>query len=168
MEIIHLKIIESVVAAVIYLLLRFGIIHYIDRTVANSLMQKTRGKVVKKTIKIILLLLFSTFVLIVWGVDQSELAMFIGSVLTVIGIALFAQWSILSNITSGIILFFNHSVNLDDTIIIMDKDYAIEGRVSDIGLFFVILKTTEGEEITIPSNVFMQKTIKKMPVRKSN
>jgi small-conductance mechanosensitive channel len=168
MEIIHLKIIESVVAAVVYLLLRFGIIHYIDNTISKSLMQKTRGKVVKKTIKIILLLLFSTFVLIVWGVDQSELAMFIGSVLTVIGIALFAQWSILSNITSGIILFFNHSVNLDDTIIIMDKDYAIEGRVSDIGLFFVILKTTEGEEITIPSNVFMQKTIKKMPVRKSN
>jgi small-conductance mechanosensitive channel len=168
MEIIHLKIIESFVAAVVYLLLRFGIIHYIDNTISKSLMQKTRGKVVKKTIKIILLLLFSTFVLIVWGVDQSELAMFIGSVLTVIGIALFAQWSILSNITSGIILFFNHSVNLDDTIIIMDKDYAIEGRVSDIGLFFVILKTTEGEEITIPSNVFMQKTIKKMPVRKSN
>jgi small-conductance mechanosensitive channel len=161
MEIIHLKIIESIVAAVVYLLLRFGIVKYIDATIAKSLMQKTRGKVIKKTIKIILLLLFSTFVLIVWGVDQSELAVFIGSVLTVIGIALFAQWSILSNITSGVILFFNHSVNLDDTITIMDKDYAIEGRVSDIGLFFVILKTTEGEEITIPSNVFMQKMIKK-------
>ena len=134
----------------------------IDKTVATSFMQKTRGKIIKKALNLILILLVSTFVLIIWGVDSSELAFFIGSVLTVIGIALFAQWSILSNITSGIILFFNHSVKLDDTINIMDKDYEIEGRVSDIGLFFVILKTKNDEKISIPNNVFVQKMIKKM------
>jgi small-conductance mechanosensitive channel len=74
----------------------------------------------------------------------------------VIGIALFAQWSILSNNLS-IIIFFNHSVKLEDTITIIDKDYEVEGRVSDIGLFFVILKTKESEEISIPNNVFIQK-----------
>jgi small-conductance mechanosensitive channel len=135
----------------------------IDKTVANSLMQKTRAKIVKKSVNLILILTFFIFILVVWGVDQSELAFFMGSVLTVIGIALFAQWSILSNITSGLILFFNHSVKLDDTITVMDKDYNIEGRISDIGLFFVILKTKEGEVISIPSNVFLQKMIKKKP-----
>jgi small-conductance mechanosensitive channel len=45
----------------------------------------------------------------------------------------------------------------------MDKDYDIQGRVSDIGLFFVILKTENGEVISIPSNVFIQKMIRKFP-----
>ena len=77
---------------------------------------------------------------------------------------LFAQWSHLSNITSGIIIFFNHSVKLDDTIVILDEDYNIQGRISDIGLFFVRLKTKEGEEISLPNNVFLQKMIKRIKV----
>ena len=83
------------------------------------------------------------------------------SILAVIGIALFAQWSHLSNITSGIIIFFSHSFKLDDTVSIIDKDYEVEGRISDIGLFFIKLKTKQGEEVSIPNNIFMQKMIKK-------
>lgn len=154
------RIIETIVAVVIYFLLLIVVNKSIDRTVKKSLMQKTRGKIIKKALNFILFLIVFIFVLIVWGVDKSELAVFIGSVLTVIGVALFAQWSIISNITSGIIVFFNHSVKLDDTITIVDKDYEIEGRVSDIGLFFIILKTKDGEKISIPNNVFIQKMIK--------
>jgi small-conductance mechanosensitive channel len=97
----------------------------------------------------------------IFGVNKSELALFVGSVLTVIGIALFAQWSILSNITSGVIIFFNHYVKLEDTLVIMDKEYEIEGKIVDIGLFFVILETKEKEQISIPNSVFLHKMIKK-------
>ena len=49
---------------------------------------------------------------------------FLGSVLTVVGVAFFAQWSLLSNITSSIIIFFNHPVKLNDSIVILEgKDY---------------------------------------------
>ena len=160
MEMPDIKIIQTAIAVLAYILLRIVIGKLIDRTVANSLMQKTRGKIIKKALHLILILIVATFILIVWGVDQTELAFFIGSVLAVIGIALFAQWSILSNITSGIIIFFNHSVKLDDTISIIDKDFEIEGRISDIGLFFVILKTKDDEKISIPNNIFIQKMIK--------
>lgn len=163
MDILNLKIVETIVTLAIYILLRFLADKSIDKTVRRNLMDKTRAKVVKKASNFILLLLLAFITVIIWGVDRSELALFVGSVLTVIGIALFAQWSILSNITSGLILFFNHSVKLDDTINVIDKDFNIEGRVSDIGLFFVILKTKEGEVISIPSNVFIQKMIKKKP-----
>ena len=156
----NLKLIETGIAIIAFLLLRFISNKSIDKTVENSLMQKARGKIIKKSFNLILLLITLVFLFIIWGVNQSELAIFIGSFLTVLGVALFAQWSILSNITSGIIIFFNHPVKLDDTISIMDKDFPIEGRVSDIGLFFVILKTKEGERVTIPSNVFIQKMIK--------
>ena len=154
------KIIETVVIVVAYFLIRIVSSKTIEKTVENSLMQKTRGKVVKKGVNFILLMVMLAFLFFVWGVNQSELAIFISSFLAVLGIALFAQWSILSNITSGIIIFFSHSVKLDDTISIIDKDYQIEGRVSDIGLFFVIIKTKEGERVTVPSNVFVQKMIK--------
>lgn len=160
MDIPNIKIVETVIVVVVYIILRLIANKFIDKTVAKSLIQKTRGKIIKKAINLILILAVSIFVLIIWGVDQTELAFFVGSILTVIGIALFAQWSILSNITAGIILFFYHSVKLDDIITIMDKDYDIEGRVSDIGLFFVILKTKDGERVSIPNNVFIQKMIK--------
>ena len=160
MNIPELQIIGTLVALVVYAILRTGAGKFIDKTVATGSMQKTRGKIVKKAVNLVLLLLVFTIISVLWGVDKGELAIFIGSVLAVIGIALFAQWSILSNITAGIILFFNHSVRLDDTITVVDKDFNIEGRISDIGLFFVILKTAEGEKVSVPNNVFIQKMIR--------
>ena len=41
-----------------------------------------------------------------------------------------------------------------------DKDYEIKGQVSDIGLFYVILKTGTNEKIMVPNNVFLQKGTK--------
>lgn len=157
----ELRIIETVAIVIIYFFSRITFRKYIDRTVEKSLMQKTRGKIIKKAVNFILLILSLFIILSVWGVNQSELVVFLGSVLAVIGIALFAQWSILSNITSGIIVFFNHPVKLDNEISIIDKDFQIDGRISDIGLFFVTIKTKEGEQITVPNNVFLQKMIKK-------
>lgn len=158
---INIKIIESIIVILAYFLLRIVLSKLIDSTVVNKTVQKQRGKIIKKATNLIFFSTCSIFLLLIWGVNQSELAVFISTVLTVIGIALFAQWSTLSNITSSIIIFFNHTVKLEDTITIIDKDYEIEGRVSDIGLFFVILKTKESEEISIPNNVFIQKMIKK-------
>lgn len=160
MDILHIKVIETIIAIILYLILRVVANKFIDKTVIKNFIQKTRGKIIKKAVNLILLIIVSTFILFIWGVDQAELSIFIGSTLAVLGIAMFAQWSILSNITAGIILFFNHSVKLDDIITIIDKDYEVEGRVSDIGLFFVILKTKEEEQITIPNSVFIQKMIK--------
>lgn len=160
MEFLNIKIIETVIAIVVYLILRVIANKSIDRTVAKKFILKTRGKIIKKAVNLILLTATLIFILVVWGVDQTELYVFFGSFLAVLGIAMFAQWSILSNITAGIILFFNHSVRLDDTITVIDKDYEVQGRISDIGLFFVILKTQEGDQVSVPNNVFIQKMIK--------
>ncbi|MDA7712003.1 mechanosensitive ion channel family protein [Flavobacteriaceae bacterium] len=164
MDLVEIKILETVIAIVLFFLLRLGISKLISRTVTKSLLQKTRGKIIKKIFLIVLIFITFIFIFSVWGIKQSELYLFLASVLTVIGIALFAQWSHLSNITAGIIIFFNPSVKLDDTVAIIDKDYEVEGRISDIGLFFIKLKTKEGEEINLPNNIFLQKMIKKRNV----
>jgi small-conductance mechanosensitive channel len=156
-----IQIIETIITVLLYVIIKLLINRYIDTIVAENVSTKKRSKIVKKVINLTIISVFIIILLSIFGVDQSELAIFIGSVLTVIGIALFAQWSILSNITSGVIIFFNHSVKIDDTITIIDKDYEIEGRVSDIGLFFIVLKTKDNEQIDIPNSVFLNKMIKR-------
>lgn len=163
MDMTKIQLIEAGITVVSYLALNILISRNIDRIVEKTVAGKARGKIVKKAVNLTTLTIFTIILFSIFGVDQSELAVFIGSVLTVAGIALFAQWSIISNITSGIIIFFNHPVKLNDTLTIFDKDYETKGRISDIGLFFVTLKTIEGEVITIPNNVFIQKMIKKIP-----
>ncbi|MDB9775166.1 mechanosensitive ion channel family protein [Vicingaceae bacterium] len=160
-NLLELKLIESIVVLIIIMLLKLVVNYFISKTVVKSLLNKTRGKLIRKILNFALTTLFIITVLIIWGVDQSELIVFMTSVLTVIGVALVAQWSLLSNLTAGVILFFNHSIKLDDTITIMDKDYEQTGRIVDIGYFFITLKTVDGDQITLPSNVFLQKTIKK-------
>ena len=64
---------------------------------------------------------------LVWGVDQSELLIFLSTILKVLEVAFFAQWSIISNITSTLIIFFNQSIKIGDYLTIMDKEYEIEG-----------------------------------------
>lgn len=165
MEISYIKIIETAVVIGIYILVRITSNKLIDKTMESRLMQKPRGKIVKKATNLTFLIVLIAMILIIWGVNQSVLAFYIGSILTIVGVAFFAQWSILSNITSSIIIFFNHPVKLEDVICIMEaKEYEIEGRVSNIGLFFVTLKTQENEEITLPNNIFVQKLIKKKTI----
>ncbi len=161
MNLTDIRVLETAIVLVIFLLIRFVVIMIINRTVKVSLLHKTRGKIIKKLFQMIFTSLLFFIILTIWGVDQSELIMYLVSVLTVIGIALFAQWSHLSNLTSAIIIFFSHNVRLDDNISVIDRDYEVEGRVSDIGFFFIRLKTVEGEEVILPNNIFMQKMIKK-------
>ena len=95
----------------------------------------------------------------IWGLQQREMLLFVTSLLTVLGIALFAQGSILSNITSGMILFFNHPLKIGDTIKIIDKEQPVEGVVEDISYFFLHIKTADNGNVTIPNSVVLQKTI---------
>lgn len=161
MEAYKIQIIETLVVIISYLVIKYAIAKAIEKVAASFLYQKPRIKITKKLVNFLLFLVILAVLMFIWGVDQSELVFFISSLLTVMGIAFFAQWSIISNITSTLIIFFNHPAKIGDTITVIDKDYSIEGKISDIGVFFVIIKTAEGEKITIPSNVFIQKMIKR-------
>lgn len=161
MEIYYIKIIESAVIILSYVIIRKVFFRIIEKTLSERFIQESRGIIIKKVISLVLSLVCVIFVLLIWGVKQADLAVFVGSVLTIVGVAFFAQWSLLSNITSSIIIFFNHPIKLNDSIIILEgKDYGIEGKVVNIGLFFVTLETKESGEITLPNNIFILKMIK--------
>ena len=97
--------------------------------------------------------------ILIWGVQAKDIFITLSSVVTVVGVAMFAQWSILSNITSGIILFFSFPFKIGDIIHIHDKDFPEEGEIEDIGAFHVTIRTKEGEIVIYPNNLFFQKGI---------
>lgn len=163
MDTTYLKLIETAVILLVYVIVRSISYQIITKTLNERLLQEARGEAIKRVVNITYLTIAFVFTSLIWGVKQADLAVFIGSVLTVVGVAFFAQWSILSNITSSIILFFNHPIRMNDSIAILEgKDYIIEGKVINIGLFFITLQTANGEEITLPNNIFIAKSIKKL------
>jgi small-conductance mechanosensitive channel len=162
MEMYKLQILETVILLVLSLFIKLISRKAIEKAASNYDYKSPRVKLIKKILSVILTLVTFAFLLVIWGVKQSELFLFLSSILTVLGIAFFAQWSILSNITAALIIFFNHPVKIGDIIVVLDKEVMVEGRISDIGIFFLHIKTADNEDITIPSNIFIQKAIKKV------
>ncbi len=72
---------------------------------------------------------------------------------------MFATWSILSNITAGIILFFSFPFKIGDRIRIMDGDLPDEADILDIKAFHIYLRKDNGELVTYPNNLLLQKGV---------
>ena len=153
------QIIATIVALVIFMILRYLVNTIIDNIGKTSEFAESRTQLVKKYIDYVIDMLALLVIISIWGIKPEQIFLFISSVLTVIGVAFFAQWSILSNITAGIILFFSSPFKIGNVIKIMDKDYPIEAKIIDIRSFYTLLKTAKGEEITFPNNLLLQKGV---------
>jgi small-conductance mechanosensitive channel len=156
----HFKIIGSIVAFAIALFLIFLTTKSLRKIQLKFGFNDARILVTNKIVSIIIYITVIVVIAFIWGVDEKQLLIYISSFLTILGIAFFAQWSILSNITAGVILYINYPVKIGDTITILEKDNNISGKIRDIGAFFITLETIEKELITIPNSIILQKNIK--------
>lgn len=161
MEAYKFQIVETIIISIVFLITKLTSQKIIRKVGIRFKYQTGRLKITNKIVGVLLVTILAVFLMAIWGVNQSELLLFLSTILTILGVAFFAQWSIISNITSTLIIFFNHPIKIGDYLTIMDKDFQIEGKLSDIGIFFIIIKTKDDKKITIPSNVFMQKMIRK-------
>jgi len=159
MELEKIQILESLIAVTIYFVLYLIIKTTINNTLKHTPLQRDRRKFIIKGLHLFTTIVLAILLSGIWGFKQNEIAAFASTILTALGIAFFAQWSLLSNITSSIILFFNHPLKLGDTIKVLDKDYPFEGEITELTYFFVHLKTTSGEIVTIPNAQILQKSI---------
>lgn len=142
----------------------------VKRYATASQVIERRTNLVIKYINILITILASITLILIWGVQTKDIFITLSSIATVIGVAMFAQWSILSNITSGIILFFSFPFKIGDVILIHDKDFPEEGEIEDVGAFHVTLRTKTGELVIYPNNLFFQKGISviKKPTNNNN
>jgi small-conductance mechanosensitive channel len=95
----------------------------------------------------------------IWSVDFEGFSVFASSFFAIVGVALFAQWSILSNVTASIIIFFNFPARVGDTIRIVDGDNSVEGKIKEISLFQIELNDHDGNLVIYPNNLLLQKPV---------
>jgi small-conductance mechanosensitive channel len=153
------EVIASVILLGIVIFLRIVTAKLIRRYAKLSSIMEHRTNLVIKYIHMLITILALTCIIVIWGVQKKDIIFTLSSVTTVVGVAMFAQWSILSNITSGIILFFFFPFRIGDMILVHDKDFPIKAEIEDIKAFHIYLKTEEGERITYPNNLLLQKGI---------
>jgi small-conductance mechanosensitive channel len=96
------------------------------------------------------------------GLGYSEVSVFLSSIFAVVGVGLFAQWSILSNVTASMIIFFGFPYRIGDRIKIADKDEDISGVIEEISMFHIILRREDGNMITYPNSMLLQKAVLKL------
>ncbi|MFD0797850.1 mechanosensitive ion channel domain-containing protein [Maribacter chungangensis] len=125
-----------------------------------------RTNLIVKYISIVLTLTAFGALTLVWGVNYKDLGVLLSSIFAVIGVALFAQWSILSNITAGVIIFFSFPFKIGNTIRILDKELTGPEakefdtfKIEDIRAFHLHLRKHNGEILTYPNNMILQKGV---------
>ena len=153
------KIIATLIIIVFVYILRIIIRKVVLKFSSYSSKTDNRSKLIIKYFNTLLNILAGIFLIFIWGVNTNDLVSFIGAAITFIGVALFAQWSVLSNFTAGVIMFFAFPFKIGDRIRIQDKDFPIEAEIDDIKAFHTILITSENERISYPNNLFLQKAV---------
>ncbi|MGB7394582.1 MAG: mechanosensitive ion channel domain-containing protein [Pricia sp.] len=155
------EMLATAVTIAVLLVIKFVTDKTIRRIGRISDIVEARTRLITKYASILTTLLGLGIISFIWSVDFREVGVVFSSVFAIIGVALFASWSILSNITAGVILFFSFPFKIGDRVKIMDKD--IEGEepylIEDIRAFHVSLRKDNGELLVYPNNLMMQKAV---------
>jgi len=99
------------------------------------------------------------FILITWDINFQVLRQYFLGFLTVVGVAIFASWSILSNLTASVILFFYYTYKVGAIIRIVDGSNSVTGRILEVTLFYIKLETKNKNIVSYPNNQAIQKPI---------
>lgn len=118
-----------------------------------------RAKLIMKYLDFLLILIASLILIFLWSIDVEDIGLIASSIFAVVGIGFFAQWSVLSNLTSGVIIFFTLPYKIGDHIKIHDKDFPIIARIEDIKAFHINLVTDDGGIHTYPNSLILQKGV---------
>lgn len=156
MDIHRIQLIETAISLASFLLIRFSARWLVRVTVVKSAFKSKEEREVLRLIDLFSTLILIVLVTAIWGVKQSEILLFATSVITVLGVAFFAEMSILSNVTACLVLFFQHPVRIGDHITLFDEAHTIEGELMDITYFFVHIRTADRGTVTVPNSVLLK------------
>jgi small-conductance mechanosensitive channel len=149
------------VIALVVLILIMTITKNITRKVTLvKKLEPNRRKVVLNAFYFVYYLIFAAAVTFILGLKFEDVTVFFSSVIALLGVAFFAQWSLLSNLTASIIIFFYHPIKIGDKIRILDKDLESPATVVNITGFYTMVRVESNERIvTIPNSLILQKGI---------
>lgn len=96
-------------------------------------------------------------VAVVWGVNFASVTVFATTTITLLGVALFASWSMISNVTAYFVLLLHPSYARGNRLRVLDGDNYVEGAIADLTLFSTKLHTPQGETILYPNNLLLSR-----------
>ncbi|MCS5422272.1 MULTISPECIES: mechanosensitive ion channel family protein [Psychrilyobacter] len=153
------NILLSILLIVVFLIVRMIFYKGIERFGRKKFLSHERIKITERFVVFFVgIIIFSTL-LLVWGVKLREFFLIIATTFTIIGTACFASWSNLSNISSGVILFFNYNIKLGDKVRVGSGDDQIEGVIHNMKLFYVEIITMENELVFYPNNTMLHQPV---------
>ncbi|UCE94833.1 MAG: mechanosensitive ion channel [Flavobacteriaceae bacterium] len=152
------QMITSSFVILIALIAKFSAKRLLERTRIKQQFQNRRKTLISKVMTLGIFFITTIIILGIWEVHPEDLSIYLASVFTIIGVAFFAQWSHLSNITAAIIIYFNHPVAIGDKILVQDEK-PIQGKITDIGLFVTTMIMEDKRKIIFANTLFLQKIL---------
>jgi len=166
-ELIYIRLGATALLIILFIFLRSLIWRMVRNRGSKRNFSQLRIHNISKFFTVILTIIFLTFIAIVWDVSFQGLSIYFASFFAAAGIALFASWSILSNITASVILFFNYTMKVGSKVKIVDGDNSITGIVKEVSLFFIWIITDNGDTVAYPNNLAIQKPMIQIQAKQS-
>ncbi|HAT40473.1 MAG TPA: mechanosensitive ion channel protein MscS [Rheinheimera sp.] len=142
-----------------YAVLSRRIAPFIYRTIAASMLKEEMNRRAMVVFHILLFMLLVVVLSIIWGIDIKGLLVLASSMIAVVGVALFAAWSLLSNITAFFILLGQNAFAQGKKVKIVDGSNAIEGRIEEVNLFSTVLRKDSGDLVVYPNNLIVSRPV---------
>lgn len=157
------QLVISVLVVILYFIISRRIAPVLYRFIAASQLKAEMNKRALVVFHIILALLLIVVLSIVWGVDIRGLLVLASSMIAVVGVALFAAWSLLSNITAFFILLGQKAFAEGMEVRVVDGGNYLEGRIIEINLFSTVLRTKDNELVVYPNNLLISRPVVVFP-----
>ncbi|TOA18730.1 mechanosensitive ion channel family protein [Vibrio parahaemolyticus] len=161
------KVLMGIFVLIAYRILKRIVNRAILNLATSKGVKKARLSFIQRCFNVALLFLTASVFAIITGIGYGDVSLFLSSIFAVLGVAFIAQWSILSNITASFLIFFVFPYRVGDRIKVVDKDEDISGEIQEIRMFHVLIKHDNGNLITYPNNLMLQKAVLKLAKEKT-
>jgi small-conductance mechanosensitive channel len=157
------QLIMSVLLVMLYFIVSRRLSPLLSQVIAHSRLKAEVNKRAMVVSHILLALLMVVVLSIIWGVDIRGLLVLASSMIAVIGVALFAAWSLLSNITAFFILLGQKAFAEGMEVRVIDGGNYLEGKIVEINLFSTVLRTKDNEQVVYPNNLLVSRPVVVFP-----
>jgi len=145
----------SVIVVIVYVVLHRIAVPRLERLVEKGALKSDALRKAVTSFSLLYGTLSLAIILFIWGFDFQWLLAVSSGIVALTGVALFASWSILSNITAFFILLFHDSFKRGNFIRVIEADNYVEGVIAEINIFNTRLISDNREYIIYPNNLLI-------------
>ena len=150
-----IKVYISIATLFLFCFLRWTARRAISNYARRHRFSESRISTAHRAVSVIAFLMLTGVLAITWSINSDSFLVVSGAILAAIGIGFFADWSILSNVTTSIIMFWRFPMRVGDRIGLLD-DRSFVAEVKEFTIFFVILEDLDGNRVSLPNSLTLK------------